>query len=189
MYGKNDIFRIKDIIHSFDDNHWRGKQWLADIVKNYYLHQHGNILIMGGWYGLMAYQLRKAYPNHSMNITSVDMDPRCAELGYKLFYDQNISFITSDVKDLDLWNYSIIVNTSVEHMDRDIVANLMTNKDPDTLVALQSNDYYNELSHINCDESVQEFVKWITPSLSEDSVRYFGTMQMSTFKRFLVVGK
>lgn len=194
MYGKNDIFRIKDIVHSMDDNHWRGKQWLADVVKNHHRLQsgytdYGSILVMGGWYGLMAYQLRKVYPDPHMKIISVDMDPRCEELGYKIFYDQNISFVTSDVKDVALWDHTIVVNTSVEHMARDNIVDLMANKDPNTLVALQSNDYYDELSHINCDESVQEFVEWITPSLSEDSVRYFGTMQMSTFKRFLVVGK
>ena len=188
MYGENDIFRIKDVVHSLDDNHWRGKKWMADLIKNYHRHNHGNILVMGGWYGLMAYQLRKLYPNESMNITTIDMDPRCAEIGYKLFHDQKISFKTGDVKDLDIWDYSIIVNTSVEHMDREFVKQLITNKDPNTVLGLQSNDYYDELSHINCDDSVDNFVQWVEPMLSESKVRYWGTMQLSTFKRFSIVG-
>ena len=34
MYGENDIYRIKDLIHSVDKNHWKSKQWLVDEFYN-----------------------------------------------------------------------------------------------------------------------------------------------------------
>ena len=33
QYGIDDLYRIKDIIHSLDENHWVGKQWLVDTLK------------------------------------------------------------------------------------------------------------------------------------------------------------
>jgi len=189
MYGNNDIFRIKDIIHSFDDNHWRGKQWVADVIKNYYEHKAGNVLIMGGWYGLMAYHMRKAFPDKQINITSVDMDPRCEEFGYKLFGDMDINFITEDVTKLNLDDYSIIINTSVEHMDFKVVRNILKSKPPDALIAFQSNDYFEELSHINCSNYLSDFVEEIQRDLSEDCARYWGKMDMHGFSRFMVVGR
>ena len=32
QYGVDDLYRIKDIIHSLDDNHWDGKKWLVDTL-------------------------------------------------------------------------------------------------------------------------------------------------------------
>lgn len=189
MYGNNDIFRIKDIVHSFDDNHWRGKQWVADIVKNYYEHKAGNVLIMGGWYGMMAYQMRKAFPDRQINITSVDMDPRCEEFGYKLFGDMDINFVTQDITKLNLQAYDIIINTSVEHMDFTVIRNILKSKRKDTLIAFQSNDYFEELSHINCSRYLTDFVEDVEQYLSEERARYWGEMNMHGFKRFMVVGR
>ena len=38
MYGENDIYRIKDLIHSVDTNHWKSKQWLVDEFYKLYKH-------------------------------------------------------------------------------------------------------------------------------------------------------
>ena len=59
-YWDNDLYRIKDIIHSLDSNHWRSKQWLVDkLVKVY--KDDGEIHVAGGWNGLLAYLLSKHY--------------------------------------------------------------------------------------------------------------------------------
>ena len=62
MYGNNDIYRIKDLIHSVDNNHWRSKQWLVDEFYKLYNHTDGSFYIGGGWYGLLAYLIREKWP-------------------------------------------------------------------------------------------------------------------------------
>ena len=68
MYGVDDLYRIKDLSHSMDRNHWVGKQHLAEKFYELYNHNAGKLLVLGGWYGMMAYQLRKQWPQNQMNI-------------------------------------------------------------------------------------------------------------------------
>ena len=94
--------------------------WLAEEFKKHYNHPDGNILVVGGWYGMMAYQLRQIWQNKSMNITSSDMDPMCEFYGWNLFDGYDINFQTLDVNDsLDYSEYTAIINTSCEHMEQE----------------------------------------------------------------------
>lgn len=190
MYGNTDIFRIKDIIHSVDQGQWMSKQWLADMM--YMHHKHpGKIVILGGWYGLQAFMLRKHYKSSEMHIVSIDSDPRCEELGYKLFGDQDIDYWTMDVRDskLDLSDCSILVSTSIEHFDRDDVCQIVSLKPDDCWVALQTSNMFRHPSHINCSTDVEEFVEYVQPHLSKKRVLYSGTLQLHNFKRMMLIGK
>ena len=114
MYGAGDMFRIKDVIHSLSSNQVRSKEWLAYEFKKQYFYPSGKILIIGGWYGLLAYMLRQRFPGKEMNIVSIDKDPMCETIAWKLFPDMDAQFITTDVFDFDLSEYSAIISTSVE---------------------------------------------------------------------------
>ena len=72
QYGVNDLYRIKDIVHSLDNNHWVGKKWLIDTLYPLYNRVYGEntsgkIYVAGGWYGLQAYLLKKAFNNYFKN--------------------------------------------------------------------------------------------------------------------------
>ena len=92
QYGIDDLYRIKDIIHSLDENHWVGKQWLVDTLKPIHkrLFDNSKIYIAGGWYGLLAHLLRDAFPDD--HIVCGDIDPMTDHFAYKLFHDRNIEF-------------------------------------------------------------------------------------------------
>ena len=129
MYGVDDIYRIKDIVHSVDKNHWESKKWLANKLFELYGHDAGKFYIAGGWYGMMAYQLRQAWPEPQMNIISADCDPMCEEYAWKLFDDYDISFKTIDVNDeQDFSEYSGIINTSCEHMEQEDLISIIEKK-------------------------------------------------------------
>lgn len=151
MYGDKDIYRIKDIIHSLDDNHFRNKKWAADIFFNLYekitQSSSGKLLVVGGWYGLLAYQLRKRFDD-DYQIISADMDPKCAEIGYKLFYDQNIEFETWAIQDQIDYDCSAIFCTSVEHIPPNIIQDLINKKGEHTWIILQSTNMIHK-THIN----------------------------------------
>ena len=104
MYNNGDMFRIKDIIHSVSSNQISSKEWLAYEFKKQYYYSAGKILIIGGWYGLLAYCLRQKFPGEEMNIVSIDKDPKCEDIAWRLFPDINAEFLTADVFDFDLSN-------------------------------------------------------------------------------------
>ena len=186
MYGVDDLYRIKDLSHSVDDNHWISKQLLAEKLYELYNHDAGKLLVLGGWYGMMAYQLRKQWPDKQMNIISSDMDPMCEEYGYKLFHDYDISFSTLNINDsFIIPHVTGIVNTSCEHMEQKSLINIVKNKDKDCWIAFQSNNYVDLDSHINCHPSAELFAE----SLELDWTAYVDTLDLGDFQRFTVIGK
>ena len=186
MYGIDDLYRIKDIVHSVDKNHWESKEWLAKEFYKHYNHHDGNILVVGGWYGMMAYQLRKQWKNSSMNITSSDMDPMCDFYGYKLFYDQDIAFETLDVNsEIDYSQYTAIINTSCEHMEQEDLVNIIKRKPANTWICFQTNDYTLLDAHINCWPGAKTF----GDSLGLEYIAYTGTLDLGDFNRQMVIGK
>jgi hypothetical protein len=188
MYGENDIYRIKDLIHSVDKNHWRSKQWLVREFYKLYDHDQGSFYIGGGWYGLLSHLIRNQWENKSLNITSGDIDPRCEEFGWKLFHNSDINFVTEDMTLRDLSEYSAIISTSCEHIEPEILEKFIKSKHDDAWVVLQSNNYEELDSHINCQPDVMTFAKWVEPYLRE-RVYFAGTLRLGDFDRYMVIGK
>ena len=185
MYGNADMFRIKDLIHSLSSNQIKSKEWLAHEFAKQYYYSAGKILIIGGWYGLLAYTLRQKFPGKEMNIISIDKDPMCETMAWKLFPDIDAQFTTSDVFDFDLKDYSAIISTSVEHIEKQFWIDLVKNKDPNTWICLQTNDYFEHPTHINCSRSVTEFTEY----LNLEWIAYESAIKNYDFHRFMVIGK
>lgn len=186
QYGIDDLYRIKDISHCLDKNQLHSKRWLAQELHKQYNHPAGKILVVGGWYGLMAYQLRLMWPEEQMNIISSDMDPMCAEYGYKIFKGNNIQYKTLKVNNkIDLSGYTAIVNTSCEHMEPEMIRYLIDNKDKDTWVAFQTNNWYDIESHINCSPSLEYW----EDELSLDWVAYKDSIRYECYDRYMIIGK
>jgi hypothetical protein len=160
------------------------------MLKLHYDFPGGKVLIVGGWYGLMAYLIRQQFPQSSMGITTLDMDPKCEQLGYKMFYDQNIEFITQDATDpeFDYSEYSVIICTSCEHIDKAALEKIIKSKDPQAWVVFQSNNFVDHPSHINCSSDIDAFVDSIRPHLYAKWIAYKGTLHLS-FHRYMVIGK
>lgn len=181
-YWDNDLYRIKDIIHSLDSNHWRSKQWLVDeLVKVY--KDDGEIHVAGGWNGLLAYLLSK----HYSNIVSSDIDPVCKNIGRKLFGDRDIHFKVEDFNTKELfYNTDVVVCTSVEHIDREDVISTIEELQMrgDKLLALQSNNYFDLNCHINCSHSLDEFVEY-----TDLDIIYKGELNLGDFTRYMVIGR
>lgn len=190
MYGDPDIYRIKDVVHSVDANHWKSKQWLVDIFYQIYGFDSGKVFVAGGWYGLLSFLLRKKYPNKSFNIESADMDPKCEQFGYKLFFDQDISFTTMDVikTDKDFEEYTAIICTSCEHIDKDDLAMFIKMKPENAWLVLQTNDYTDLASHVNCSSSLEDFVDFVNKSMpNEPYWAYKGALNLGDFTRYMVI--
>ena len=187
MYGVDDLYRIKDIVHSVDSNHWKSKKWLATEFYEHYNHDSGHFYVAGGWYGMAAYQLRQAWIDvDKMAITSADMDPMSEHYAWKLFWDQDLEFITEEVDtEINLSKYSAIINTSCEHMEQEDLLAIIKNKPKDAWIVFQTNDYTALDAHINCWPDAEMFAD----SLGLEYTAYTGSLNLGDFNRHMVIGK
>ena len=178
---ENDLFRIKDIIHSLDKNHWTGKQWLVDKLSDFVFEDNPKILVEAGWYGLLAHLLKTEYPNAKV-ITS-DIDEITESYGKHLFkkIDFKISNALVGKKSCDVY-----VNTSIEHIEKEYVNMLLDLKiKKGTIVALQSNNYFDHPTHINCSPDLDDFVSYTKKHLN---ILYSGELDLGDFTRYMVIG-
>jgi len=142
---------IKDVINSVNDNQIKNKLWLIDKLKPYLdIYTNPKISIAAGWHGLLAHLL-----DDKDNITSFDIDNTCKKT--KLF--DNVNYKTNDIVKQDPKESDILICTSCEHIIDDNVMTWIKRKKENSIVVLQSNDYFQIEDHINCKKSLPDFKK------------------------------
>lgn len=174
----DDVELIHDLANSFNKTQEESKAWLASYIPN--LPTSTNIVVAAGWYGLMAQTI---FHKLRCSVTSFDMNPSCERWGSKLFYD--INFETSKVEDYDCSKYDIIVSTSCEHFTDEVLNNFLEKRKKHSRVYLQSNNFYDDPTHVNCKSSVEEFAASVNLDITKtDTLQaHYG------FDRYLVIGK
>ena len=140
---------IRDVINSVNDNQIKNKLWLIEKLKPYLdMYTTPKITIAAGWHGLLAHLL-----DDKDNIKSFDIDDTCAQT--KLF--DNVSYKTNDIVKQDPKESDILICTSCEHMTDDNVMTWIKRKKQDSIVVLQSNNYFEIKDHINCKKNLNHF--------------------------------
>ena len=140
---------IKDVINSVNQNQIKNKLWLIEKLKPYLdMYTSPKVIIAAGWHGLLAHLL-----DDRDNIKSFDIDHTCAQT--KLF--DNVSYKTNDIVKHNPENYDILICTSCEHITDDQILTWIKRKKQDSLVIIQSNDYFQIEDHINCKKSLINF--------------------------------
>jgi trans-aconitate methyltransferase len=120
-------------------------------------------------------------------VTSVDLDPACANVARAMngaaATDGRFEAVTADMHALDYAApRGLVINTSCEHI-ADVRAWL------DLLprgqrVALQSNDFVAEPSHVACDASLEAFAARARLA----SVSFAGAYPARRYTRFMLIG-
>lgn len=185
---KTDFFRLKDILDSVSKSQWESKVWAVEELIKHVKGHHNMCIVIGGWYGLFSHLLTERGFCH--RIKNIDLDEECKTIGYGLCIHDNIRFDIGDGLSYlydKRWNNHtrIFVCTACEHIDQDDLYKALSQKDEDMLVCLQSNDYYDVASHINCKENIDEFVD----SLPLKTILYKGVNPQPEYNRFMVIGK
>ena len=102
---------------------------------------------------------------------------------------ENIRFKDNDGIDLfPKFNYDnkIVVCTACEHIDNEELDFMIRQKKPKLLMCLQSNNYYEVDSHINCSDTLEDFIA----SLPLKKILYAGKKNYKNkYDRFMVIGK
>lgn len=174
------------------ESFWKGqvhsKLWLIENLEEYFHDLPRDIVIHGGWNGVLASLLFNSKVNVA-HVTSVDIDPTCEEVAYTVNkrYEMQGKFtaVTSDMCDY-VYKSSphIVINTSCEHVSQEAYQTWLDKVPSDSLVVVQSNNYYNLDEHVNCKSSLTEFI-----DSSNLNVMFSGQLELPKYTRYMIIGK
>ena len=184
--------RLIDVLDCFNQNQYDCKTWLVDCLNQYPYHfrmktnDSIKIAILGGWYGLTAKLLSQNFTLRPISeIDTYDFDALTKSIGKIIFPE--INFIEKDITELDLGtkSYSIVINTSCEHIDQSLLYKSIDTAPTNTLFVLQSNNMSYVQQHINCVDSLQMFEKQYESRL--DKVRAY-ELHKEKYIRYMLIG-
>jgi hypothetical protein len=184
--------RLLDAFSCFSQNQFDCKMWLIDCLNQYPFHfkyktrDSIDIAILGGWYGLMAKLISTEFKLKPINnIYSYDFDNIATKIGKQIFPE--IAFIEKDVTEIDLGrkNFSIVINTSCEHIEQNLLYKSIDSAPPKTLFVLQSNNYNQLQQHINCVRNLDHFKNQYKTRM--ENIRAY-ELQKEKYTRFMIIG-
>jgi hypothetical protein len=169
-----------------------------------------DVLVLAGWFG----QLKNIYDNKLTykKMRVVDIDKTACENSDYIFNlselkDYKVKAINADINNLTLykngyeWNvanfkdntsYSekflpdLIINTHAEHMTEEWFNQIrFKNMDSDPIIAIQSNNLFDEEEHVNCVHSIEHMKK----KFPMNRILFEGELQLKGYKRIMLIGK
>ena len=174
-----------DIANAFNHKQVACKMWARDELFDAYGGNFAQIWVLGGWYGVLAAMLFDDARFDIGRIDSIDLDESVAAVATTLNGGESrFNALTADMYRIDYVREKpdLVVNTSCEHIAD--VRGWLDLLPRGTKVLLQSNDYFAELTHINCVESQDAFEQ--LAGLAD--VRFCGTLPQRKYNRFMLVG-
>lgn len=174
----------KRFLECFWDSQMKSKTWLIEEM-NKLCPTPKNIIIFGGWYGVLAQMFESNYPSLE-KIISLDIDIKCAIVA------NEIKLIDTDkiaLRSMCMTKYKyreevdFIVNTSAEHVDQSVYDTWWNKIPSNTLVAVQSNNFDSLEEHIRCSYNMENFLK----INHIDSPIYSGEIDCGGFSRYMAI--
>jgi spermidine synthase len=191
-----DVLFWMDAIRNSEDRYrtlesfWKGqvhsKQWLIEHLEEFQREYWGNIVIYGGWNGVLASLIFNSRINVG-RITSVDIDPACEEIANTMnkTYEMRGKFraVTADMVDY-VRSADVVINTSCEHITQEQYDQWLDNQPNDALIVLQGNNYFDLEEHVRCAKDIDDFTK-------QCNIKPFfrGTHEHPKYNRFMIIGK
>ena len=191
-----DVLFWMDAIRNSDDRYrtlesfWKGqvnsKVWLAENLLGFVPVRPLNIVIYGGWNGVLASILfnSKIAVKH---ITSVDIDPVCEDIANTINkrYEMQGKFsaITTDMCGFET-SADVVINTSCEHITQEQYEQWLSNQPNDATIVLQSNNYFDLDEHIRCSTDLADFT-----IMSKIKPYFRGIFPTPKYDRYMLIGK
>lgn len=173
-------------LESFWKGQVRSKTWLAEQLPGFVPVTPLNIVIYGGWNGVLASILfnSKLAVNR---ITSVDIDPVCEDVANTINkrYEMQGRFkaVTADMTTYTTMA-DVAINTSCEHITQEQYNKWLSNQPNDAVIVLQSNNYFEHEEHIRCSIDLDDFTK-----MSHLKPFYRGYLETPKYTRFMIIGR
>jgi hypothetical protein len=192
----NDVLFWMDAIRDSKDRYrtlesfWKGqiasKIWLIEKLKENISGGRNNIVIYGGWNGVLASLLFNSDIDIE-NIISVDIDPDCEKTAYTVNKRQEIqgkfSAVTANMVTYNC-NANIAINTSCEHISQEDYNCWLKNNHKGRLLVLQSNNYQIP-EHIRPADNLEQF----KDQCGNIEIFWAGELELPLYKRWMIIGK
>lgn len=171
------------------------KMWLADSLLDAVGPELGNVLVLGGWLGVLGAVLLHDRRFVIDKLESVDIDPRCAAVALSLNATHaragRFAAHTGDMLEIDYdsrrkaaaGTQDLIVNTSCEHLNE---FDRWYDRIPaGQLLAMQSNDYFACGEHVNCVPDLAAF----RSQAPMRELLFAGERTFRRYARFMLIGR
>lgn len=172
--------RYDEFRDMFSSGQLLSKQWAVSELSKIIKIQPRSMIITGSWFGTLGLLMKYQFP--TCRIVLLDIDPRCEKYITNIVYNYpDIVPITGDMYDYK-YVEEIVVNTSCEHIPD--VRKWLNLLPPRTTVVLQSNNFFAGHDHVNCVNSVSEFMK--QTNLSD--YQFSGEFKTPMYTRYMLIG-
>jgi hypothetical protein len=171
------------------DAFWSGqlksKEWLiTNLRKN--VNKFVSIYIHGGWVGVLASMLFQS-DIPVTTIRSVDIDPACEPIAINMNKIEEIvgkfRAVTADMCEIRS-DADVIINTSCEHITQDQYDLWISGLPHNSLLVLQSNNYYIP-EHVRPADNLEQFIE----QSQLTTILFSGELETPLYKRFMIIGK
>lgn len=164
------------------------KFWMVDTLKRYNLINNKDMVICGGWYGVLAsYILSSGHPKF---IRTLDRDPEATDIAKEFnklnaCYD-NYEAVCGNMLEHDYSDNDIIINTSFEHIENstDWFKQIQKTNDKNPIVVIQSNNYKQLDEHVNCSTSLTDLID----KCGLKRIFYSGKVVFPIYERYMIIG-
>ncbi len=183
-------YRGPYIANSLNKNQIASKTWLIDEL---YRATGGTIrtgYVLGGWNGVLGALLLRDPRLHIERLLSIDIDPDCRAVAETMnaYHVESGRFeaVTADMHDVDYGadvSADILVNTACEHLEN--FPQWYRGTPRDMLMVLQSNDMFNEESHVNCVADLDAFKRQAPMT----DLLFAGELPLKRYTRFMLIGR
>jgi hypothetical protein len=191
-----DVLFWMDAIRNSEDRYrtlesfWKGqvnsKVWLAKNLIGFVPVRPLNIVIYGGWNGVLASILFNSNIA-AQHITSVDIDPVCEDIANTVNKRYEIqgkfSAVTADMCEYTN-NADVVINTSCEHVTQEQYEQWLSNQPDDAIFVIQSNNYFDLPEHIRCATDADDFMR-----MSKVKPLWRGEFETPMYTRYMIIGK
>jgi hypothetical protein len=168
----------------------RSKLWLLDQLFELAPGGARTILVLGGWCGVLPWLAQLTGRGPAAAWISIDRDPKACAVGRRAFgaAAPHLSFVCHDIYELDYPRLVrarelIVINTICEHLHD--FARWRSMLPEGVLTVLQSNDYRGCPDHVSCVDTTAE----LASRARLGQVFYQGSLALSLFTRFMVIGR
>tara|TARA_B100000900_G_C20536706_1_gene698709 strand:+ start:210 stop:1052 length:843 start_codon:yes stop_codon:yes gene_type:complete len=175
----------KTICDSFSNNQLVAKKTLIKNLEQY-LSKDKKVAILGSWYASILVPLLY---NKVNEIWPIDIDEQAIKIGKNMFFSniKNIQWAVGDVFEKtiarDYKKINVVINTSCEHMRPMKEWKYWR---PEMLFAFQSNNMYDIEGHINCVDTLKDFLDQLPEG---STILHTEEIEDTRGKRFLVIGR
>lgn len=176
----------KRTLDAFYKGQIQSKVWLVNELQKH-IDSPVTIEIYGGWVGVLSSLIFQTSGIKVNSITSIDIDPTCKAIAEELnrieFHQGLFKAETADMCGCSP-SSDVIINTSCEHITQVQYDEWLTKVNTSQLLILQSNNYQIE-EHVRIASDLGEFKAQANLS----TVLYAGELELSLYKRFMIIGK